>query len=244
VHWITALKGQTHFFRNLLESLAKNAASNQTAELVMPSHLPQHPSIFGRTMSARRTVIVGGSALALWALLFLVLPSNFSFDHDQNVYLGGAAALRAGHGYRFEQYIDLPRIGIDPPGYSAWLAAFWKYGQPFAVNSYRLEVANWIAAGCTLLGLAACLVISEMPALAASAVLVAIGTSAVFTQSMTLLRADVLFAGGSCLLALLVAAYEPDRELSVWWCAAGLLTALLYLVKTTALAYIVALAGC
>jgi hypothetical protein len=193
-------------------------------------------------MNGRRMIIVLGSAVAVWALLFLILPGNFSFDYDQNAYLGGAAALRAGHGYRFEQYIDLPRIGMYPPGYSAWLAAFWKYGQPFAVNSYRLEVANWIAAGCTLLGLAACLVISEMPTLAASAVVVAIGTSAVFTQAMTLLRADVLFVGGSCLLALLVAAYEPDPKNSLWWFAAGLLTALLYLVKTAALAYIVALA--
>jgi hypothetical protein len=80
------------------------------------------------TISIHRMVAVVGSAVAVWTLLFLIFPSTFSFDYDQNIYLGGAAALRAGHGYRFEQYIDLPRIGVYLPGYSTWRPAFWKYG--------------------------------------------------------------------------------------------------------------------
>jgi hypothetical protein len=188
-----------------------------------------------------RAVILGASAIAVWVLLFFFLPNNLPFSNDQNVYLSGTEALRAGHGYRFEPYINLPRIGIYPPGYSAWLALFWKNGQPFAVNSYRLEVANWIAAGGALLALAGCLFISELPTLACSAILILLGTSVLFTQLTLWLAADVLFTAGSCLLALLVAAYNPDRRLSVWWLAAGLLSAALYLEKTTAVAYIAGL---
>jgi hypothetical protein len=199
--------------------------------------------LFDESSRVHRAAILGASALAVWVLLFLVLPNDLPFFNDQNAYLGGAAALRAGHGYRFEQYVDLPRIGMYPPGYSVWLALFWKDGQTFAVNSYRLEVANWIAAGCAFFALAACLLTSELPALVSSAVLMLIGTSVLFTQLMTWLMADVLFVAGSCVLALLVAAYNPDRKLSVWWCAAGLLTGVLYLVKTAAMAYIVGLAA-
>lgn len=193
-------------------------------------------------MPIRRAVIIVTSAFVLSTALFLLIPQKtLIFDYDQNAYLGGAAALKAGHGYRFEQYIDLPRIGTYPPGYSAWLAAFWENGEPFPINSNRLEFASWIAAACALFALASFLVASEMSALAASAVLLAIGTSVVFTQSMVLLRADILFTALSCLLALLIAKYEPGRSVLIWWLAAGLLAALLYLVKTAALAYIVAL---
>ncbi len=69
------------------------------------------------------------------------------------------------------------------------------------------------------------------------------GTSVLFTQLTTWLYADVLFTAGSCLLALLVSAYNPDRNPSVWWLAAGLLTAALYLEKTTAIAYIAGLSA-
>ncbi len=206
------------------------------------SHSPQASGIFPQSrVSALRTAVLFGAAVALWPLLFLFLPNSLSFAYDQNAYLGGAAALRAGHGYRFEQYIDLPRIGIYPPGYSVWLAVFWESGQPFAVNAHRLELANWVAAGLTLTALAACLAVSEMSTSAAAAVVLAVGTSAVFTDSMAWIRADVMFTGSSCLLALLLTAYEPGRRLCLWWLAAGVLTALLYLLKTTALAYVGAL---
>lgn len=76
-------------------------------------------------------IILASAAIAVWGLLFLVLPHNLSFDYDQNAYLGGAAALRAGHEYRFEQYIDLPRIGVYPPGLSTWFAVFWRLGQSY-----------------------------------------------------------------------------------------------------------------
>jgi hypothetical protein len=177
----------------------------------------------------------------VWILLFLVLPADLPFYNDQNAYLGGAAALKAGHGYRFEQYINLPRIGMYPPGYSIWLALFWKNGQPISVNSYRVEVANWIAAGGTLFALAAYLFISELPTGVCSAVLMLFGTSVTFTQLTTWLRADVLFTGGSCALALLIATYKPDRKLSVWWFSAGLLAGALCLVRAAAIAYIVGL---
>jgi hypothetical protein len=190
-----------------------------------------------------RKTVLGASALVLWAVLFLVLPENLPFNNDQNVYLGGAAALSAGHGYRFEQYSNLPRIGMYPPGYPFWLALFWENGQPVAVNSYRLEVANVIAAGAALLALAAWLSISELSLLAATALLLLVGTSLIFTQLTTWLMADVLFAAGSYALALLVSAYRPDRRLPVWWLAAGVLTGTLYLVKTAAVAYIVGLAA-
>ena len=188
-----------------------------------------------------RIGIIVATALTVWILLFLVLPTNLSFSNDQNVYLGGAAALRAGHGYRFEQYIDLPRIGMYPPGYSIWLALFWKNGQPISANSYRLEVANWIAAGGALFGLAACLFIGELPAGACAAFLMLFGTSLTFTQFTAWLMPDVLFVAGSCGLALLIAAYNPDRKLSLWWFAAGLLAGALCVVKVAAIAYMAGL---
>ena len=189
----------------------------------------------------RRIAILGVTALALWILLGLVLPAELPFNNDQNSYLGGAAALRVGHGYRLEQYIGLPRIGIYPPGFSIWLAMFWKEGQPFAVNSYRLVVANWIAAGCALFALAACLLVSELPLWVSAAFLALFGTSVIFTQLTAWLMADVLFMAGSCVLALLVAAYNPQGKVSAWWIAAGLLTGALYLIKIAAIAYIIGL---
>src|SRR5271154_3751783 len=170
-----------------------------------------------------RIGILVAAALTVWMLLFLVLPTDLPYSNDQNAYLGGAAALRAGHGYRFEQYIDLPRIGMYPPGYSVWLALFWKNGQPVSVNSYRLELANWIAAGGALFALAACLFFSELSTGVGTAILMLFGTSLTFTQLTAWLMPDVLFVAGSCALALLLAAYNPDRKLSLWWFSAGLL---------------------
>ena len=174
--------------------------------------------------------------------MFVVLPPDLPFSNDQNAYVGGAAALRAGHGYRFEQYIDLPRIGMYPPGYSVWLALFWKNGQPISVNSYRLEMANLIAAGGALFGLAACLFLSELPAGVGSAILMLFGTSVIFTQLTAWLMPDVLFTAGTCALALLIARYNPDRrKLSLWWFAAGLLAGALCVVKAVAIAYLAGL---
>jgi hypothetical protein len=197
--------------------------------------------LLNKFLSSRRTAVLGASALAAWILLFAVLPKDLPFRNDQNVYLSGAAALKAGHGYRFEQYINLPRIGTYPPGYSLWLALFWKDGQAVAVNSYRLELANYIAAGCALFALSAFLSLSEMSIGAAFTVLLLFATSLVFTQLTTWLMSDVLFTAGSCILALLVSAYRSDRTLSFWWLAVGILTGMLYMVKISAVAYIVAL---
>ena len=101
--------------------------------------------MFEKSSRMRRVAILGASALAAWLFLGFLRPDTHAFSSDQNTYLAGAAALKAGHGYRFEPYIGLPRIGIYPPGFSIWLALFWKAGEPFAVNLHRLEVANWIA---------------------------------------------------------------------------------------------------
>src|SRR5207237_7815040 len=97
--------------------------------------------LFDSSSGIRRAAVLGASAILVWILLFLVLPTDLPFSNDQNAYLGGAASLRAWHGYRFEQYIDLPRIGMYPPGYSVWLALFWIDMQTFVANYYRMDVA-------------------------------------------------------------------------------------------------------
>ena len=187
----------------------------------------------------RRFAILFGSALALWMALFLVLPADLPFSSDQNSYIAGAAALKSGHGYRFEPYINLPPIGMYPPGHSIWLACFWKNGQPISANSYRLEIANWLAAGAALIGLACCLFISELPAWLGWALLMSFGTSQIFTQLTVELMSDVLFTAGTCALALLVAGYDShssNRKLVAWWLCASLLTGVLCLVKFAAVA--------
>lgn len=191
--------------------------------------------------SKYRAAILGVAALAIWILLFCSLPENLPLANDLNSYLGGAAAIRAGHGYRFEPYIDLPRIGMYPPGYAMWLALFWKNDVSFATNFYRLEIANWIAAGVTLFTLAACLFSCEMPTFACSAILMLFGTSVLFTQLAINLLSDIVFTAGSCILALLIAAYDRHWKPLMWWLVAGLLASLLYLEKTMALAYIIGL---
>jgi len=179
-----------------------------------------------------------GSAVALWFALFLVLPAELPFQSDVNSYVGGAAALSAGHGYRFEPYINLPPVRTYPPGYASWLALFWKNGQPISVNSYRLEIGNWLAAGGVLAGLAGCLFISELSSWFGCTLLISFGTSVVFTQLMFWLMSDVLFTAGTCGLVLLVATYdsrESGRRLSVWWLCAGLLIGVLCVLKAATL---------
>ena len=186
-----------------------------------------------------------GTALALWMALFLILPTDLPFANDQNSYLGGAAALKAGHGYKFEQYINLPPIGMYPPGYPIWLALFWKTGQPISTNAHRLEIANWLAAGAALVGLACCLFVSELPAWLGWALLMAFGTSFLFTQLTFWLMSDVLFIAGTCALALLVASYDSpksDRALAVWWLCASLLVGALCLVRIAGVAFAAGLA--
>jgi hypothetical protein len=181
-----------------------------------------------------------GTALALWIALFLVLPTDLTFNNDVNSYLGGAAALSAGHGYRFEQYINLPPVRMYPPGYSIWLSMFWRNGQPISRNAYRLEIANWLAAGAALMGLACCLFISELPSWLGWTLLISFGTSVVFTQLTVSLMSDVLFTAGTCGLALFVATYDSersDRPLAVWWCCASLLIGALCVLRPAALAF-------
>ncbi len=188
----------------------------------------------------RRFAILFGSALALWIALFLILPTDLPVSNDQNSYVGGAAALKAGHGYRFEQYINLPPIGMYPPGYSAWLALFWKNGQPISANSHRLEIANWLAAGGALAGLAGCLFISELPAWLGGALLMSFGTSILFTQLTFWLMSDVPFIAGTCALALLVARYDSQKsgpQLTLWWFCATLLIGALCLLRVAAVAF-------
>ncbi len=181
-----------------------------------------------------------GSAVALWIALFLILPRELPSVNDVNSYVGGAAALSAGHGYRFEYYVNLPPIRMYPPGYSSWLSLFWKNGQSISTNSYRLEIANWLAAGAALVGLACCLFISELPTWLGWALLTAFGTSVFFTQLTFALMSDVLFTAGTCGLALLVATYDSersDRQLAAWWFCASLLIGSLCLLRVAALAF-------
>ena len=180
-----------------------------------------------------------GTALAVWMVLFLALPTDLPFASDVNSYLGGAAALSAGHGYRFEQDLNLPPIRSYPPGYSIWLSLFWKNGQPISRNSYRLEIANWIAAGAALAGLAACLFMSELPGWLGWALLMSFGTSVLFTQLTVWLFSDVLFTAGTCGVAFLVATYgskRSDGRLAVWWFCASLLIGALCLLRLAGLA--------
>jgi len=193
----------------------------------------------GNSESGRRFAMLFGTALALWIVLFLVLPTDLPFDNDVNSYLGGAAALSAGHGYRFEPYLNLPPIRMYPPGYSIWLSLFWKNGQPISRNSYRLEIANWLAAGAALVGLAGCLFISELPSCLGWTLLISFGTSVLFTQLTVWLFSDVLFTAGTCGVAFLVATYDSersDRWLAVWWFCASLLIGALCLLRLAALA--------
>ncbi len=174
----------------------------------------------GNSERGRRFAMLFGTALALWIVFFLLLPTDLPFDNDVNSYLGGAAALSAGHGYRFEPYLNLPPIRMYPPGYSIWLSLFWKNGQSISRNSHRLKIANWLAAGAALAGLAGCLFSSELPSWLGWILLISFGTSVLFTQLTGWLLSDVLFTAGTCSLALLVATYDSersDRRLAVWW---------------------------
>lgn len=186
-----------------------------------------------------RFAMLFGSALVLWIVLFLMLPTHLAFNSDVNSYIGGAAALSAGHGYRFEQYIDRPPVRMYSPGYSMWLSLFWKNGQPISANAYRLEIANWLVAGAALVALAGCLFISELPAWLAATFLISFGTSAVFAELTVWLMSDVLFTAGTCVLALLVAAYDSKKSgarLTVWWFCASLLVGALCWLKVAAVA--------
>ncbi len=131
-----------------------------------------------------------------------------------------------------------------PPGYSLLLSLFLEAGQPMSVNSYRLEVVSWLAGGATLLMLAFCLFVSELPAWASSALLLAFGTSITFTQLTISLSPDILLVAGTCALALLVYAYNSKTsgpKLTAWWFCASVLTAALCVFKSAALAYIAGL---
>jgi hypothetical protein len=200
----------------------------------------------GNSESGRRFAMLFGTALALWIALFLVLPTDLPFENDVNSYLGGAAAFSAGHGYRFEPYLNLPPVRTYPPGYPIWLSLFWKNGQPISRNSYRLEIANWLAAGAALVGLAACLFLSELPSWLGCALLISFGTSVLFTQLTVWLLSDVLFTAGTCGVAFLVATYDSersDRRLAVWWFCASLLIGALCLLRLAALALAAGLAA-
>jgi hypothetical protein len=204
----------------------------------------RHP--LGNSESGRRFAMLFGTALALWIVLFLILPRDLPFDNDANSYVGGAAALSAGHGYRFEPYLNLPPIRMYPPGYSIWLSLFWKNGQPISRNSYRMEIANWLAAGAALVGLAGCLFISELPSWLGLTLLISFGTSVLFTQLTVWLFSDVLFTAGTCGVALLVATYDSersDRRLAVWWFCASLLIGALCLLRLAAVALAAGLAA-
>ncbi len=210
--------------------------------------MPQHSSRLALADSASRLrfAVFFGTALSLWIALFLVLPTDPPFDNDVNSYLGGAAALSAGHGYRMEPYINLPPVRRYPPGYSFWLSIFWKNGQPISRNSYRLEIANWLAAGAVLMGFACCLFISELSSWLGWTLLISLGTSVVFTQLTVWLLSDVLFTAGTCGVALLVAAYDSersDRRLAVWWLCASLLSGALCVLRVAALAFAAGLAA-
>ncbi len=219
---------------------------SQVLESTPPTRQLSLRSLLANPSRRLRFGIFFGSALALWIALFLMLPTNLAFNSDVNSYLGGAAALSAGHGYRFEQYINLPPIRMYSPGHSIWLALFWKNGQPISRISDRLEFANWLVAGAALVGLAWCLFISEMPAWLGATLLISFGTSSVFTELTVWLWSDVLFTAGTCVLALLVATYDSrksDRKLAVWWFCASLLIGALCLLKVAAIAFAAGLAA-
>jgi hypothetical protein len=73
--------------------------------------------------------------LLVGAIYDLARPTRVQVIHDGNTYVAGAIGLAEGRGYRFVAHLGEPRIGIYPPGHSAWLALFWKRaaGYPAAV---------------------------------------------------------------------------------------------------------------
>jgi hypothetical protein len=102
-----------------------------------------------------------------------------------------------------------------------------------------LEIANWLAAGAALVGLAGCLFLSELPSWLGWTLLISFGTSVLFTQLTVWLLSDVLFTAGTCGVAFLVATYDSersDRQLAVWWFCASLLIGTLCLLRLAALA--------
>lgn len=165
-----------------------------------------------------------------WALF----PREILYDNDANFYLGGAASLAAGAGYRAEPYLGAPPLALYPPVHSAWLALFLSLGGGFP------QGAAWLVLGEVLPGLAALALLAlhlrkeGIPDWFAAPWILLLGLGPLWLGVESLLLADLTFAFLTFALARWLALPGEVGLGGCWrgWLGAGVLLGLLLLTKS------------
>ncbi len=103
---------------------------------------PEKPCT-GKTILGQAILVFLVSGLIYWLVRF----ESVALVADTVAYLAGAKSIASGDGYRMAWHVGLPRIGVYPPGQSAWLALFWPRDASFAEALPRLLLAMAVAGG-------------------------------------------------------------------------------------------------
>lgn len=165
------------------------------------------------------------------------LPRQAAYQNDANFYMGGAAALADGLGYRVEPYLDLPPVSQYPPLHSAYLSLFWHWGGGFPDNTPGLALAMELVALAALAFLSASLRRAGLPVWFGVLCVLLVGTSVVWLDLTTMLFSDVTFTMVGAGLIWLVGT-DPGRSSrsSLWWWGLGGLLGLLWLTRSAGIA--------
>ena len=171
------------------------------------------------------------------------LPRQAAYQNDANFYLGGAAALADGLGYRVEPYLDLPSVSQYPPLHSAYLSVFWHRGGGFPDNTAGLALAMELVALTALAFLSAGLRRAGVPAWFGALCVLLVGTSVVWLDLTTMMFSDVTFTMLGAALIWLVGT-DPGRSSRSpwWWLGLGILLGLLLLTRSAGIAPVLGVA--
>ena len=149
----------------------------------------------------------------LFHAITLPFESELALQNDANFYLGGAASLAAGTGYRVEPYLDLPSVSQYPPLQSAWLALFWNLGGGFPGNiPWMIGAMEGVSlAMLALLGI--CLRREGIPPRIGAAFVLLAGTSLILLNLTFLLFSDLTVDSTTGQITLRAEVPNPTGEL-------------------------------
>lgn len=183
-------------------------------------------------------VVVVATAVAWWA----GVPYVVGVWHDDGVYALLGRAIASGHGFHYTQFPGAPAATHYPPLYPLLLAAVWRLAPSFPDNIAAFLVVNAVLVGVAALGMYRfSRWLGWRDDAAALVALVASLTTPVLALSGAVLSESLFLAGCWPALAVAERAAAPGASRR-GVLAAGAAIGMLMLVRTHAIALVVALA--
>lgn len=117
----------------------------------------------GSRLAPTEWLILAGILVLSVGLYWILRFPNAPLNADSYVYLSGARSFSLGTGYHMAWHVNLPPIGIYPPGNSMWISWFWPKEMGFDEAYPRISFGMCLIGGAVNAAFAAFLLRGGLP---------------------------------------------------------------------------------